>query len=42
MKEKEFYRDEIVKMVNEIKNSKFIKIVYGCVKACYSEEKAGE
>ena len=37
---KEAYRGEIVEMVNQIENKKYIKMIYGYVRSAYREEKS--
>lgn len=39
--EREFYRREIIKMVEKIENPVILKLIYGFVKGGYKEEKAG-
>lgn len=41
MKEKEYYREQIIEMVQKINNSLILKLIYGFVKSGYNEEKAG-
>ena len=33
------YKEEIICMINKIKNEKFLKMIYGFVKSAYEEEK---
>lgn len=41
LREKEFYKDKIIEMVEKIKNPEILKLIYGLVKSGYAEEKAG-
>lgn len=41
MREKEFYRGQIIEMVEKIESSLILKLIYGFVKSGYNEEKAG-
>lgn len=41
MKEKEFYKEQIIKMVREMENPLILKLIYGFVKSGYNEERAG-
>ena len=38
---KEEYREKIVKMVNDIENTRILKLIFGFVSSGYREEKAG-
>lgn len=40
--EKEEYREKIVEMVKDIKDSSIIKLIYYYVQSGYNEEKAGK
>lgn len=42
MEENNFYRNEIIKMVEKIENTLILKLIYGFVKSGYNEEKAGK
>lgn len=42
MKEKEFYKEQIIEMVKKINNLLILKLIYGFVKSGYNEEKAGK
>lgn len=42
MKEKEYYREQIIEMVKGINNPLILKLIYGFVKSGYNEEKAGK
>lgn len=42
MKEKEFYREQIIEMVQKIDSQLILKLIYGFVKSGYNEEKAGK
>ena len=39
-KQKESIRKEIIEMVKEIKNEKYLKMIYGYVNSAYREEKS--
>lgn len=41
MREKEYYKEEIIKMVGEIDSPIILKLIYGFIKSGYNEEKAG-
>lgn len=41
LKEKNFYKNKIVEMVNEIENMEFLEMIYGFVKRLNNQE-AGE
>lgn len=41
VKEKEYYREKIVEMVEGIENPLILKLIYGFAKSGYEEEKAG-
>lgn len=41
MKEKEYYKEQIIEMVKKINNPLILKLIYGFVKSGYNEEKAG-
>ena len=36
------YKEEIIRMIEEIEDIKIIKLIYGFVKRGYKEEKAGK
>lgn len=40
MEEKNFYRNEIIKMVEKISNARFLSIIYDFVKPIYEKEKS--
>lgn len=40
-KEKEYYKEKIIEMVEEIENPLILKLIYGFTKSGYEEEKAG-
>lgn len=42
MKEKEYYREQIVEMIQKIDNNNVLKLIYGFTKSGYKEEKAGK
>lgn len=42
MKEKEYYREQIVEMIQKIDNNNVLKLIYGLTKSGYKEEKAGK
>lgn len=39
--EKEYYKEEIIEMLEEINNEEIIKLIYWFVKSGYKEENAG-
>lgn len=41
LREKEYYREKIIEMVEKIENSLILKLIYGFTKSGYEEEKAG-
>lgn len=41
MKEKEFYKEQIIEMVGKIDSVLVLKLIYGFVRGGYNEEKAG-
>ena len=40
MKEKEYYLEQIVEMIQKIDNNNVLKLIYGFTKSGYKEEKA--
>lgn len=40
--EKEWYRQKIIKMVKEIHNERFIKMIYGFTGTLWNKDKAGQ
>lgn len=40
-KEKDFYKQKIIEMVEEIDNQKILRLIYLFTKSGYNEEKAG-
>ena len=38
LRERDYYKERIIEMVKEIKNTKFIKMIYGFTQALYEEE----
>lgn len=40
--EKQFYKEETVKMLNAINNELILKLIYGFVRSGYREEVAGK
>lgn len=42
VKEQDYYKQEIIKMVEKIENELILKLIYGFVKSGYNEEKAGK
>lgn len=40
MNEKEFYKDQIIEMVQKISNAGFLTIIYDFVKPIYEKEKS--
>lgn len=40
MKEKEYYKEQIIEMVQKISNASFLTIIYDFVKPIYEKEKS--
>lgn len=41
LREKNYYKDRIIELVEKIENPEILKLIYGLVKSGYAEEKAG-
>ncbi len=41
LREKKYYKEKIIELVEKIENPAILKLIYGLAKSGYAEEKAG-